>query len=131
MGVNERHDCDSAFKTKAIGVATVPEGRLTYIEPDNSAEGQMLTWPLVLADDGGPIGLTIEAEVGANGLLQVEVLDANNLRHLNQLEPFTFKGPLETGEMDCGLYYTGVKPQPIRLRFTMRGEVKLFNFKFK
>ena len=73
MGVNERHDCDSSHKTKAIGVATIPEGRLTYMrdqDSDSASRATMITKSFVLEGE-----LSIDAQIADGGSIQVRLLD--------------------------------------------------------
>merc|ERR1711865_710077 len=104
MGVNERHDCDSALKTKAIGVATVPEGRLTYAEPSGSGPGHLVTWPLVVPSSGSLlVRLKLDVAIPTQGSLWVDVLSATDDVNTGSplLETLKFTGPLEGPEVDC------------------------------
>merc|ERR1711871_1188106 len=120
MGVNERHDCDSSSKIKAIGVATVPVGRLTALS-DHGDKGSAISKSMVLEGR-----LTFDVEVDTGGSFEVRLLD-----QFYGVEPFKLIGPVN-GHMlwdwDAQIHRSIVENQePVRIEIILyRG--KLFSF---
>ena len=133
MGINERHDCESPDKVKAIGAATIPLGRLVYLttrslEQEGYVETVLLRLPARFTN------LVVDVNTGARGTVQPELRHPNGtpVQGFSRETAVLIRGA-DGANIECG--WTGGKEltslatHHVRLRFYLFGGAKIFSFR--
>ena len=136
LGINERHDCDSPKKKKAIGVATLALDRFAYLSASSNASSY--GWFETLGFQVEPSSrLLLNAVVPLGSSLQVEVAplaegDPPALSGYARADSniHTVEAPIDEAALEARWAtksFAGVSGE-VRLRFYLQGTAKLYSF---